>query len=126
MLERDYPPHPESYWLELIAQVRLGMSRAEVEIILPSYSEDARMMATTIAGVPVTIEWYPVDRTWSIELRYDYVTANYPEEVLPDPADLLRETPRLRPGGWDKQIGQIERFLGDLPADQKADGASVE
>ena len=69
-LKRDYPPHPESYWLERIAQVRLGMTRAQVETILPPYSENALMGATTIiGGGGITTEWYPVDQVWSVSLH---------------------------------------------------------
>src|SRR5262245_48929295 len=91
-----HPPHSEAYWHQQIAKVHRGMSREEVEKLLPARSEDEERLVPGGRSSE-----YAVDSAWRVEVPYDSHGFVADEKKNPH---FLRNMPRNRVIGDIKLI----------------------
>ena len=94
-------------WLARAATVKVGMTRAEVEKILPEWkSANAHPCVGTSAGWRYVYVTYPVSENWSVEANYCCPTnrwpINYTGTSKPSQAELLLD--RLSEPIWVRKL----------------------
>jgi hypothetical protein len=108
----------EKHWRAAVAKVRIGMSRKEVEKLLPPYFPAPSVGSFTGSRQGIT---YWVDEEWCVSCGYDYTGATSDETGSPiddhRPENKLLSMPRLIRSPCPPPIKLKREDLPDPPSD---------